>query len=167
MGLADEIGKLQELRESGALTDEEFARAKAAVLASGSLQANQPDDAPLQRHLQHIEIQNEIERLDREWELEREKYMATGRYGSRHVPSEGGSIVAALIIGGFGLFWTIGAASMGAPAIFPIFGIVFVVLGVGASLSGFTKAGEYQHAYREYQERRARLLAQSDKQRRR
>lgn len=37
-----------------------------------------------------------------------------------------GSAAAAV----FGIFWTIGAASMGAPPIFPLFGVVFIAMGV-------------------------------------
>ena len=36
MGLADEIQRLQQLHNGGALTDEEFAQAKAALLAGES-----------------------------------------------------------------------------------------------------------------------------------
>ena len=37
-----------------------------------------------------------------------------------------GSIIAVI----FGIFWTIAAASMGAPGIFPLFGVLFVILGI-------------------------------------
>ena len=158
MSLSDEIRKLQELRDSGVLTEEEFARAKATVLSSPSPQA----DAAVQGHLQQIRLQNELERVDREWEMEREQYLITGKYGARHVPSEGASLVAAVLIGGFGLFWTIMAASMGAPVFFPIFGIVFILLGVGASLHGFGKAGKYREALHRYEQRRAELLARAE-----
>lgn len=36
MGLADEIERLQQLRDSGTLTDDEFAQAKAALLSKGA-----------------------------------------------------------------------------------------------------------------------------------
>ena len=37
-----------------------------------------------------------------------------------------GSIIAVI----FGIFWTSAAASMGAPGIFPLFGVLFVILGI-------------------------------------
>ncbi len=37
-----------------------------------------------------------------------------------------GSIVSVV----FGVFWTIAAANMGAPAMFPLFGVVFVIIGI-------------------------------------
>ena len=160
MSLAEELRQLQELHQSGALTEEEFARAKGKALA-GEVSDTLPADVPLlSHHLEQIQHQNEIERLDREWEMERETYLVSGRYGSRSIPSAGGSLLGAAIIGGFGLFWTITAASMGAPAIFPIFGAVFILVGVGSALSSFGKAGEYEQAQERYQRRRAALLAQ-------
>lgn len=47
-----------------------------------------------------------------------------------------GSIVAIL----FGIVWTITAASMGAPVFFPIFGVLFVVLGIVQAVYHFKNA---------------------------
>ena len=45
--------------------------------------------------------------------------------------------VAAVI---FGIFWTIMAASMGAPVFFPIFGVIFILLGVVQAVYHFKNA---------------------------
>lgn len=37
-----------------------------------------------------------------------------------------GSVIAVI----FGIFWTITAASMGAPGFFPLFGVLFIILGI-------------------------------------
>ena len=37
-----------------------------------------------------------------------------------------GSVIAIV----FGIFWTIMAARMGAPAFFPIFGVIFIIMGI-------------------------------------
>lgn len=47
--------------------------------------------------------------------------------------------VAAVI---FGIFWTIMASSMGAPAIFPLFGVVFIGLGIAQAVYHFKNATE-------------------------
>ena len=47
-----------------------------------------------------------------------------------------GSLVAAV----FGVFWTIGAASMGAPVFFCLFGVVFVILGIVQAVYSFKNA---------------------------
>jgi hypothetical protein len=160
MNISDEIKKLQQLRNEGVLTDEEFVQAKATVLASGTAQVNQPDRADFYHDFQNIQFQNELERLEREWEREREYYMVTDKYGSRHVPSKGGSLVLTLVMVGIGLFLTIMFVSGGAPAMFPLFGIIFILIGIGRGIWVFNKADEYQRAYQRYQQRRAERLAQ-------
>lgn len=47
-----------------------------------------------------------------------------------------GSIGAAI----FGVFWTMTAASMGAPVFFVMFGVVFVILGIGQAVYNFKNA---------------------------
>ena len=42
MTLSEELSKLEELRQRGALTDEEFARAKARLLNAEQVASNQP-----------------------------------------------------------------------------------------------------------------------------
>lgn len=48
--------------------------------------------------------------------------------------------VGSVVVGIFGVFWTIGAASMGAPPFFILFGIVFVGLAVFQGIFHFKKA---------------------------
>ena len=158
--LSGEIRKLQELHDTGAQTDEEFVHTKATVLCAEPSQLGQGDG--VHRQLGQIRLQNEIARLDREWNLEREKYMISNKYGTRSVPNEAGSLLLVLVFGGFGVFFTISAASAGAPAIFIIFGCIFTLIAVGAGITGFAKAAEYREAFRLYQEGRTELLARND-----
>ena len=54
-----------------------------------------------------------------------------------------GSAAAAL----FGVFWTLAAASMGAPVFFVLFGIVFILLGVAQAIYHFRNAtGENRYS---------------------
>src|ERR671923_326531 len=92
MDLADELRKLQDLHASGALTDEEFAAAKARVLAGEPAGTGPADEGVMREQLDELRLQNEVARLDREWELERERYMVAGRYGYRYVPTRGMSV---------------------------------------------------------------------------
>jgi hypothetical protein len=154
MNIADDLKKLQDLHQSGGLTDEEFAAAKARVLAGGKSESDP--------HLDEIKRQNEIERLDREWQMERERYMVAGRYGQRYLPSRGMSVIGGIMIVGFGIVWTGMASSMGAPFFFPMFGVIFILAGIAVSLYTFLKAGAYEEAFRRYQMRRATLLARQD-----
>src|SRR5215213_6387269 len=104
MSMADELRKLQDLREAGTLSDDEFAAAKATVLAGGH--PDVPADRAVEGHLEEIKRQNDdVAQLDREWAMERERYMIHGRYGYRYLPSRGMSLLGGLAVCGFGLVW--------------------------------------------------------------
>lgn len=52
-----------------------------------------------------------------------------------------GSIIAVI----FGIFWTIAAASMGAPFFFPLFGVLFIIMGIVQAVYNFKNAtGEHR-----------------------
>ena len=156
MSIADELAKLQDLYRRNALSEEEYAAAKAAVSDDDSPSTGA--DPAMHAHLEEMQFQNDVARLDREWELERENYMVAGRYGGRHIPSAGVSILGGVFVGAFGIFWTIMASSMGAPVFFPIFGVLFVLFGIGMSIYSVTKATGYRAAHEQYRARRAKLL---------
>jgi hypothetical protein len=120
----------------------------------------------MQEHLEEIKRQNEVAQLDREWQLERQQYMMANRYGRRQLPSQAGSVFGGVLIVGFGIVWTAMAASMGAPVFFPLFGVLFILVGVGVSIYSFTKAGAYQQALARYQRRRPQLLREQEAQER-
>ncbi len=169
MSIADELQKIEELYAHGTLTRDEFEQAKAKTLAAGE-SPTPAADSQTARQIAQIQRQNAVAQLDREWAMEREQYMVTGRYGSRSLPSEGGSLFGGLIIAGFGVFWTIlaftitsGASAAGAPGIasvFPFFGVLFILAGIGSSISSYSKAGQYREAKQRYQDKRARLLTE-------
>jgi len=129
------------------------------------------DDAPLrqiagtmQEQLGEIKQQNAVAQLDREWMMEREQYMITGRYGRRHLPTQGMSLIGGIVIVAFGLLWTAFAATITqgfgpVGTCFPLFGVVFVLAGLAMSIYSYAVAGRYRQAYHQYQRRRAALLA--------
>lgn len=171
MRLIDELDKLSKLHASGALTDDEFAAAKAKVIEGHA--AGQPASTGIEDQLLVIAQQNEVAELDREWEIARKSYMVPGKYGHRHIPSQVGSVVVGVVIGLFGVFWTVFAfgitgamashGNAGGPfalvSFFPLFGILFTVVGVGMCIYSFGRATDYAKAEREYRERRAKLVA--------
>lgn len=186
MSLSEEIHKLRELHDAGDLTDEEFAQAKARLLRDESANTanresgNLGNDS-LQAHLEHIQQDNEIARLDRQWSMEREQYLVRGRYGRTSIPTEGGSIGAGIVIIVFGIFWMIMASSIGSSMrgpssigfqppgfpgasnsgpvstignIFPLFGVLFIIAGIISCIVSFNKASGYKEAQRRYEEQR-------------
>lgn len=160
MSISDEIERLDELHRKGVLSRDEFEQAKRKVI-EGSTSATESEQ------LQEIKFQNEIAQLDREWELEREKYMVTGKHGHRHIPSRSLSLLGGIFVVGFGIFWMVMASSITGPfqggiaAIFPLFGVLFILAGLGMSIYSFFKAGDYEEAEDRYQRRRRELLEKS------
>jgi hypothetical protein len=163
MNIVDELQKLQALHRSGALTDEEFAAATASVLSGQASPAETGAAGAMQEHLDALKLQNEVARLDREWELERERYLVAGRYGSRYAPSRGLSVFGGVAMIAFGIFWTAMAASTagglrGPATVLPWFGVLVIVCGAYMSVYLFNNANQYERAYQNYQRKRARLL---------
>ena len=52
----------------------------------------------------------------------------------------GMNFIGSIIVIVFGIFWTIMAASMGAPIFFPIFGVIFVIAGIAQAVYHFRNA---------------------------
>jgi len=156
MSIADELLKLDELRRSGALTDQEFEIAKKKALEASSEFVNNTD------HLKEIKSQNEIAQLDRKWEIDREKYMGYGKRGRRFIPNKTSSLISGIFVVGFGAVWITMAISITRGIVMPLFGVLFVIFGVATSFSHCIKAGKYQEALEEYEQRRSELLGNDD-----
>jgi hypothetical protein len=174
MGLADELERLEDLHHRGALNDVEFEQAKLHVISESTrldgVQSNPSQDL----NLKDVHRQNELARIDREWQLAREAFYVAGRHGHRYLPSIAGGYTAALIAGVFGIFWTVMAISITsmAPDIgpfamvkiaFPLFGVIFTAGGVLAGVNMIAKANRYQEAEAEYQKRRSSYLFEENR----
>jgi hypothetical protein len=178
MSIADELAKLEELRRGGALSESEFARAKAALLNATAPPPGEQLGDHLSAQLEEVRFQNELAQIDREWEIEREQYMITDRYGRRHVPTTAGSAIVGMVVVGFGVVWTVvafimaqsgsrflenhpgaGPAESIIPWVFPCFGVLFIIGGIAMSIYSHSKAKRYQQAFQAYQRRRAELLS--------
>jgi len=108
--------------------------------------------------LEVIKLQNDLERIDREWQMKRQGLMTRKKNGSESVPSTTGTVIA---FGGvilFAIIWTIMASTMGAPAVFPLFGLFFIVMAFSGMVSSVKKSNEYETLKRQYESERSRLL---------
>ncbi len=105
-----------------------------------------------------IKRQNEIEQLDREWMAEREHYKIQGKDGVETIPTKSDSLVGGTVIVVFGIFWTIMAGSLGAPIFFPLFGLLFIGLGIYKTIDSYQKAEKYEQGKANYQRRRRKLM---------
>jgi hypothetical protein len=157
MNLADELSKLQQLHQNGALTDEEYARAKDAVLARA--EESSPDErSAVQRQLDQMQRQQALLRLDQDWDRERASYLMRGKHGQFYPPSKFLSVAVGIFVAIFGIIWTMGTLSLGAPGFFPFFGVFFVLLAIGVSIYNYKRAEAYEQAEARYRQRRAEML---------
>ncbi len=110
-------------------------------------------------NLKVIELQNDLSQLDREWQNSRDELMVTGRRGSQNAPSTAGGLVSIFVglIGGG--VWTALAASIGAPSLVILFGIIFIVIGVAGGIVSLSKADQLETARAAYESRRQHLLS--------
>jgi hypothetical protein len=119
----------------------------------------------LANNLKVIKLQNDLERLDREWDNQRNGLLVRSKDGSLSEPSSVGSMVGGVVVIVFGIFWTVTAAGMGAPGFFPLFGLVFIGFAVFGMISGASKASQYRSEQAVYQGRRDALIARINRER--
>src|SRR5687767_5937367 len=82
------------------------------------LEALQQKTTQIAGDVEAIRVQNEIERLDREWMMEREGYMVRDKRGGTHVPTAASSVLVSVVMVAFAIFWMSGASSAGAGPVF-------------------------------------------------
>jgi hypothetical protein len=126
------------------------------------LDSEKEPQSSLKPQLDQLIWQGELERIDREWEQQRETFVIVGRHGQRRYPDNSnttGNVVGVSIVVIFLWFWLNTAHQMGAPPIFPLFGVfVLVAVVVGTAMES-QKAGEYNQAKADYEKRRSEHLA--------
>lgn len=105
--------------------------------------------------LAEIQRQNELERIDREWEQERRQWFTRNKDGSMSEPSAAMGVVMAIVAAVFGVFWVGFAASMGAPCMFMVMGGGICGLAVVLGFAAVQKAKHYEEARLRYRKRRA------------
>jgi hypothetical protein len=116
-------------------------------------------------NLKVIELQNDLERLDREWQIEREGWMVRNKDGSTSEPGAVSSIIGGIIAIGFGIFWIIMTSSVGAPGIFSLFGLVFIGAAIFGMVGASNKASGYNSAVQVYEQRRRSLIQRLESER--
>jgi hypothetical protein len=154
MSLADDLIKLQELHRSGALSDDEFVRAKSAVIAA----AAPVRDEKLATELAELRREQELARIDREWETERHQYEMTGAYGRRFTPSKLQSALTCIGSVVFGILFVWAAGNTG--GIFAVFASAMSFCFVIYSAYGFVNAARHHAEMDRYMRRRSLVLAE-------
>ncbi|PKN45903.1 MAG: hypothetical protein CVU59_07665 [Deltaproteobacteria bacterium HGW-Deltaproteobacteria-17] len=114
----------------------------------------------LAREVEVLKLQNELERVDREWQEELKQYMVRDNNGNESVPTSGGSIIGGFVAIVFGIGWMVQAVSVNAPAFLPLVGLGFIGMGVYMGFSGYNKSLTYKAAYQRHLGRRDDLIRQ-------
>jgi hypothetical protein len=110
-------------------------------------------------HLACMEREARLANIDRQWELEREKYLVTGNFGQRKVPNAARSIFGGLVGVAFGILWTAvivtddRAGPVGG-ALFSLFGVLAIIVSAVWGAYHYAVAQDYERAHAEYRRRR-------------
>ncbi|MBC8128638.1 MAG: hypothetical protein H8M99_15985, partial [Gloeobacteraceae cyanobacterium ES-bin-144] len=110
-------------------------------------------------NLKVIELQNDLERLDREWEMRRNSLLVRGKDGQVTEPSAIGSAFAGSIGIGFGIFWIFLTGSNQGMQAFSLVGLLFIAASIYGIFIGYSKAGAYRKMMSDYELQRYRLIA--------
>ena len=137
------------------------------VMFTEVLEEIKDDTETLINHSEVMLVEKEIDRLDREWLMEREQYKIHGKHGS-HLPddskSEGGQQLISIIGGVFFfvifVFIMAQASSMGAGTPVFFFALIFIVFMGAIIMANSNKKSEYQTAKKKYEEHRSKLIAE-------
>jgi uncharacterized Zn finger protein (UPF0148 family) len=118
----------------------------------------------IERDVAEIKVREQMEQLDREWMIERERFMVRGKNGNVSMPNGPGAVVGSAAAAVFGVFWIFATSSAhGAPTFFPLFGVLFIIAAVVGGLTAVGKAAQYGDAERDYKRRRRELQDQLNK----
>lgn len=121
--------------------------------------------AKIKDDVEVLKIQSELERLDREWLMEREKYASHDDKGRVSYPDSekspsamiGAVVFMALWFGAL-VFMLVAASRSGAPAFFPVMIGAMIVLGILTMVTKIGPEGEYEDAKIEFEAERRKLL---------
>jgi hypothetical protein len=123
------------------------------------MEAIAQDTAKMSGDLDVIKIQNEIERLDREWALEREKYVIRNQDGTTTGGRvEGGFaalVIMIIVMGALAMSVILFSGKMPILGIAPLVGMFFIVMQV---YEAHQKGSLLEKAQARYNERRVLLL---------
>jgi hypothetical protein len=110
----------------------------------------------LAQEVEILKLQNELARIDREWNDERQQHMVSGKHG-RHEPGAG-DVIGPIVAVAIGLVFAVVTLASPAPGM-ALFGLLLIVFGIGVSIANAGKASAYATAREEYERRRHHLLA--------
>ena len=115
----------------------------------------------LAKKLRLIELQNDVEHIDREWDKFRAAVLSRDNQGQLCEPSSSGSIMVGIFGIGSGVLWIIFCASNGSPA-WALAGLVIIGIAICLMKDGGKKAEIYRIQRYRYESARKSLLYRID-----
>ena len=117
-------------------------------------------------NLKVIELQNDLERLDREWETVRQGMMSRGKDGHLYEPSTGSAVIAGVGGGIVGVVVMIGSIAS-SNTLGVALGLGIGVVAVAIARRSFDYAESFQSLEGRYQAQRQRMIRAIEAERRR
>lgn len=105
-----------------------------------------------------LKLQNELARIDREWDQERESYMITKKDGRLSEPNQATAMLGMVVGVGFGIFWIAAVSATPAAPLFVPIGVVIIGVVLFTGIHGFQKADQYEAAKKRYDRSRSDVL---------
>ncbi len=103
-----------------------------------------------------LELQNDLERLDREWDKLQQSFLARDENGNTSQPSAVGSIFGGVVMICAGIIFIAVTGSMNAPVFLP-FGLVIIGIAIFMMIKGTSEAQDYQFQLERYEARRQQI----------
>ena len=109
-----------------------------------------------------VALEEELNALDRQWDVERDRYLLTSEFGGKRIPSKRRGLVAAAILVGLAviLFLLFGALQpTRATEVGPYVSGFVLLAGLGLGWFQYSKGVDYERAHAAYQVRRDAVIA--------
>ncbi len=118
----------------------------------------------LEDDMARLKASEALNRLDADWQQEMKKYEVRQKNGEASIPSKQGAVFGAGVAAAFGVVWMIFAGGLvaGSPfgfaAVFPLFGLVFIVAAIGTGVMAYQKAEAYELRKAQYERERRKII---------
>ncbi|MGC4017428.1 MAG: hypothetical protein QM755_23380 [Luteolibacter sp.] len=112
-----------------------------------------------------LQLQNDLERLDREWESTRQSLLIQGQDGGRSEPSWGGAVGVGIVTMLGGVVFAMFAGGNGFPSFFPLFGVGLALIGFIRMVMGCSKASDFREESERYLILREQLVRRIEQKR--
>lgn len=130
-------------------------RRNATVHFTEKLEAVGQTTEALADEVASLRYHEELERIDRQWQRQRESLMLSGQYGQKYKPTRAAAVLFMVAIVVFFTIFGAGSYAAGAPPMLPSLGIVMGIAGLVYGAILYDRARRYEQAEAAYRRRRA------------